>query len=125
MTKQSYFKDTGKYFAGMDGCWAILEQSIKWQNVTPNVGKSKTHEEVQNTFESPDAEMSPSTIGSASVSSPRKRPPGTKPSKTKREKSTVQEVNNARHINLLETLNKTMADNQARRIESEEGLLSA
>lgn len=134
MAKQSYFDDTGKYFVGMDGCWMILEESIKWQDITPG-RKLKTPEtpehfddlmsspiiiednQVSSSFESLDGETTP---GSGSVSSPRKRPAGTKLAKRNKLKNKVQEVDNARHINLLETLNKTMADNSARRIELEE-----
>lgn len=73
--------------------------------------------QVPSSFESLDGETTP---GSGSVSSPRKRPAGTKLAKCNKLKNKVQEVDNARHINLLETLNKTMADNSARRIELEE-----
>ena len=77
-------------------------------------------EDVPVFHQSTDTDMSPKSGGSVSVSSPRKRPIGTKLAKSKKAKDQVQEDNNARHINLLETLNKTMAENQARRIELEE-----
>lgn len=117
-----YFDDTGKYFSGMDGCWAILEQSIKWQDISPSASKVKVHEEAEipKTYESPEAEITPSGGGSDSVSSPRKRPLGTKLAKRNKAKSKVEEVHNARHLDLLEALNKTMVDNQARKIELEE-----
>ncbi|KAH7857718.1 hypothetical protein Vadar_015836 [Vaccinium darrowii] len=138
MAKQTYYEDTGKYFSGMDGCWAILEHAIKWQDITPSGRKVKTPEPPQipegmsfpfspeasqipsTYYESLDAETTPSSGGTGSVSSPRKRPGGKKLAKEKKAKSKVQEVENARHINLLETLNKTVSDNQSRRIQLEE-----
>ncbi|KAH7864760.1 hypothetical protein Vadar_033478 [Vaccinium darrowii] len=137
MAKQAYYEDTGKYFSGMDGCWAILEHAIKWQDITPSGRKAKTPEapqipegmsfpfspeesQIPSTYESLDAETTPSSGGTGSVSSPRKRPGGKKLAKEKKAKSKVQEVENARHINLLETLNKTVSENQARRIQLEE-----
>ncbi|KAH7861821.1 hypothetical protein Vadar_031321 [Vaccinium darrowii] len=137
MAKQAYYEDTGKYFSGMDGCWAILEHAIKWQDITPSGRKGKNPEapqipdgmsfpfspeesQIPSTYESLDAETTPSSGGTGSVSSPRKRPGGKKLAKEKKSKSKVQEVENARHINLLETLNKTVLDNQARRIQLEE-----
>ncbi|KAH7843644.1 hypothetical protein Vadar_019099 [Vaccinium darrowii] len=127
MAKQMYYEDTGKYFSGMDGCWAILEHAIKWQDITPSGRKAKTPEPPQipegmsfpfspeasqipsTYYESLDAETTPSSGGTGSVSSPRKRPGGKKLAKEKKAKSKVQEVENARHINLLETLNKTVS----------------
>lgn len=136
MAKQTYFQDTGKYFSGMDGCWAILEHSIKWQDVTPGGRKGKSHEpsqipegmhhfspeasQIPSTYESVDVDTTPSSGGTGSVSSPRKRPGGSKLAKRNKAKTKVQEVENARHLDLLETFNKTMADNQARRIQLEE-----
>ncbi|KAH7854698.1 hypothetical protein Vadar_016885 [Vaccinium darrowii] len=137
MAKQAYYEDTGKYFSGMDGCWAFLEHAIKWQDITPSRRRGKNPEapqipdemsfpfypeesQIPSTYESLDAETTPSSGGTGSVSSPRKRPGGKKLAKEKKSKSKVQEVENARHINLLETLNKTVSDNQARRIQLEE-----
>ena len=75
---------------------------------------------IPNTCESPEPETTPLSGGSGSVSSPRKRPSRTKLAKRNKAKSKVEEVHNARHIDLLETLNKNMVDNQARKMESEE-----
>lgn len=54
------------------------------------------------------------------MSSRKKRPPGTKLAKHNKAKSKVEEALNTRHINLLETFNKNMVDNQARKMEMEE-----
>ncbi|KAL8094452.1 hypothetical protein AgCh_036111 [Apium graveolens] len=111
----------------------IVAESVKWQDINPGK-KLKTHEapefddimespvflkdnQVPSSFDSVDRET---TSGSGSVSSPRKRPAGTKLAKRDKLKNKIHEVDNARHINLLETLNKTMADNSTRRIEMEE-----
>ncbi|KAH7865460.1 hypothetical protein Vadar_007014 [Vaccinium darrowii] len=130
--KQAYYEDTGKYFTGMDSWGAILEHAIKWQDITPSGRKAKTPEasqipdemsfpfspeetQIPSTYESLDVETPPSSGSTGSVSLPRKRHGGKKLAKSK-----VQEVENARHINLLETLNKTVSDNQVKRIELEE-----
>lgn len=134
MAKQTYYDDTGKYFSGMDGCWAILAESIKWQDIKPkrttkaiDLSESEdkitspVHDEdtqVPSNFESID--VAETTPCSGSVSSPRKRPSGTKLAKHNKIKNKVQELESVRHINLLETLNKSMAENQGRRIELEE-----
>ena len=91
-------------FCGMDGCWAILEQSIKWKDIALSASKVEVHEEAEipKTYESPEAEITPSSGGSDSVFSPRKRPLGTKLAKRNKAKSKVEEIHNARHLDLLE-----------------------
>ncbi|KAK1366236.1 NAM-associated domain-containing protein [Heracleum sosnowskyi] len=135
MAKQTYYDDTGKYFTGMDGCWAILAESIKWQDIKPSKRTTKTIEisesedkiaspihdkdtQIPSNFESVD--VAETTPCSGCVSSPRKRPSGTKLAKQNKIKNKVQELESARHINFLETLNKSMTKNQAKRIELEE-----
>ncbi|KAK1365833.1 NAM-associated domain-containing protein [Heracleum sosnowskyi] len=135
MAKQTYYDDTENYFTGMDGCWAILAEFIKWQDIKPRKMTTKTikisesEDKIESTIHEKDTQIPSSfesvdvvetTPCSGSVSSPRKRPSGTKLAKQNKIKNKVQELESARHINLLETLNKSMTENQAKMIELEE-----
>ena len=76
----------------MDGCWKILENSIKWQDVVPGGRKASGSEmptglspqspeesQIPSTFPSINMDNTPSSGGSGSVSSPsKKRPSGRK-----------------------------------------------
>ncbi|KAK1368919.1 hypothetical protein POM88_035011 [Heracleum sosnowskyi] len=98
MTKQIYYDDTEKYFTGMDGCWAILAESIKWQDIKPSkrttniIEISESEDKIASPIHDKDTQIPSSfesvnvaetTPCSGSVSSPRKRPSGTKLAKKK------------------------------------------
>ncbi|WOH08350.1 hypothetical protein DCAR_0727789 [Daucus carota subsp. sativus] len=108
LAKQMYFDDTGKYF--LWNGWFKVE----------------VHEEAEipKTYESPEAEITPSSGGSDSVFSPRKRPLGTKLAKRNKAKSKVEEIHNARHLDLLET-NYTCEEKETQRkdLEMEERIM--
>ncbi|KAH7859437.1 hypothetical protein Vadar_001123 [Vaccinium darrowii] len=90
MAKQAYYEDTGKYFSGMDGCWAILKHAIKWQDITPSGRKGKILKHLK--FQTGCHFFFP-----------------------------LKKVKFQALMRIqLETLNKTVSDNQARRIQLEE-----
>ncbi|KAA8539384.1 hypothetical protein F0562_026076 [Nyssa sinensis] len=123
--KLLYYELEGKKFS-LDHCWAILENSIKWQDLAPSK-KSKTTNSTPNssfssqipeTFISLDSNQDP--IG-YSVDSPRtKRPSGRKAEKEARRKRKIADTSSFRFCDLMEQFNKHASDTKKRKAEIEE-----
>ncbi|XP_058217848.1 uncharacterized protein LOC131328898 [Rhododendron vialii] len=136
-----HYKDTeNKPFANLDCCWAILEHSMKWADLTPSRSDPRSSQMDTSSvplspdfsqnpnLDSPDFSQVPNTsttledsnpTSGGSVQSPRKRPPGCKASKAKLLKTKKSGNEEREWINLMEKFNQTTSDKESRRAEME------
>ena len=137
--KLLYHQDENKHFA-FEHCWSILQNNIRWQDVTPtDTVKSMIHTPFSPDL-APDSPMdncisleddtSPSvgnnpTVGEGSVSARGKRPMGRKSAKELFWRNQVVEAE-VRKISIqLETFNQHLAEKEKKKEEKEEKMIQA
>mgnify|MGYP003703399063 CR=1 FL=1 len=137
--KLLYHQYENKHFA-FEHCWPILQDNIRWQDVTPtNTVKSRMHT-VFTPNSAPDSPMescisleddtSPSvgnnpTVGEGSVSARGKRPMGRKSAKELFRKNQVAQAEVQKMSTQRDTLNQYLAEKEKKKDEREEKRIQA
>ncbi|GMP85923.1 hypothetical protein CsSME_00038900 [Camellia sinensis var. sinensis] len=137
--KLLYHQDEKKHFA-FEHCWSILQNNIRWQDVTPtNTVKSRIHTPFSPDL-APDSPMdncisleddtSPSvgnnpTVGEGSVSARGKRPMGRKSAKELFRKNQVVQAEVQNMSTQLDTFNQYLAEKEKKKEEREEKRIQA
>ncbi|CAL5342998.1 unnamed protein product [Camellia sinensis] len=137
--KLLYHQDENKHFL-FEHCWPILQNNIRWQDVTPtNTVKSRIHTPFSpnSTPDSPmdnsislEDDTSPSvgnnpTVGEGSVSARGKRPMGRKSAKELFQKNQVAQAEVQKMSTQLDTFNQYLAEKEKKKDEREEKRIQA
>ncbi|XP_028111796.1 uncharacterized protein LOC114310087 [Camellia sinensis] len=137
--KLLYHQDENKHFL-FEHCWPILQNNIRWQDVTPtNTVKSRIHTPFSpnSTPDSPmdnsislEDDTSPSvgnnpTVGEGSVSARGKRPMGRKSAKELFRRNQVIETEVQKMSIQLDTFNQHLAEKEKKKEEREEKRIQA
>ncbi|GMQ00618.1 hypothetical protein CsSME_00047626 [Camellia sinensis var. sinensis] len=137
--KLLYHQDENKHFL-FEHCWPILQNNIRWQDITPtNTVKSRIHTPFSPNS-APDSPMdnclsleddtSPSvgnnpTVGEGSVSAKGKRPMGRKSAKELFRKNQVAQAKVQKMSTQLDTFNQYLAEKEKKKDEKEEKRIQA